>query len=330
LALDAITLDLDAKAPLSNPIFTGTVSGITQSMVGLENVDNTSDLNKPVSTATQLALDATVSNLTETISELETIINSLGDTTITDLNTIINTLNEITLDLDAKAPLSNPIFTGTVSGITQSMVGLENVDNTSDLNKPISTATQSALNAKAPLSNPIFTGTVSGITKNMVGLTYVDNTSDLNKPISTATQSALDEKLNLAGGILTGHISLHSIGEKLNSVTISSNTCTLNMNVGNIFYIPSTVTANFTVNITNVPVDTSCQYTVVLLYQGNFYGNSASATNVSSSTLVANAAPKWAGSNAPVIDTAAMYIQLFTIVSVFSTKYILSNVTSFE
>ena len=38
-------------APLTNPVFTGTVSGITKTMVGLGNVDNTSDISKPVSTA---------------------------------------------------------------------------------------------------------------------------------------------------------------------------------------------------------------------------------------------------------------------------------------
>ena len=48
-----------------------------------------------------------------------------------------------------KAPLNNPTFTGTVTGISQSMVGLSNVDNTSDISKPISTATQSALNLLA-------------------------------------------------------------------------------------------------------------------------------------------------------------------------------------
>jgi len=48
---------IDAKAPINNPIFTGTVTGVTKTMVDLGNVDNTSDLNKPVSTATQTALD---------------------------------------------------------------------------------------------------------------------------------------------------------------------------------------------------------------------------------------------------------------------------------
>lgn len=47
-----------------------------------------------------------------------------------------------------KAPIHSPTFTGTVSGITKSMVGLSNIDNTSDLDKPISTAAQSALDLK--------------------------------------------------------------------------------------------------------------------------------------------------------------------------------------
>ena len=50
--------------------------------------------------------------------------------------------------MSLKAPLNNPGFTGTVSGITKAMIGLGNVDNTSDLNKPISTAMQTALNSK--------------------------------------------------------------------------------------------------------------------------------------------------------------------------------------
>ena len=66
-----------------------------------------------------------------------------------------------------KAPINNPEFKGTVSGIDKTMVGLGNVDNTSDEDKPVSTATQAALNLKAPLDNPTFTGTVSGIDKGM-------------------------------------------------------------------------------------------------------------------------------------------------------------------
>lgn len=49
---------------------------------------------------------------------------------------------------DTKAPIANPTFTGAVNGVTKAMVGLGNVDNTSDANKPVSIATQTALNLK--------------------------------------------------------------------------------------------------------------------------------------------------------------------------------------
>lgn len=55
---------------------------------------------------------------------------------------------------------------------TKSSIGLGNVDNTSDANKPISTATQTALNAKAPVANPVFTGTARADTLASNGLVY--------------------------------------------------------------------------------------------------------------------------------------------------------------
>ena len=82
--------------------------------------------------------------------------------------------------------LTSPLI-NTPTGIVKADVGLGNVDNTSDVNKPVSTAQQTALNLKANLASPTFTGTVSGITKAMVGLTNVDDTSDATKNAATAT-----------------------------------------------------------------------------------------------------------------------------------------------
>ena len=97
--------------------------------------------------------------------------------------------------------------TGSTTGITSAMVGLGNLDNTSDADKPLSTAAQAALDLKAPLASPAFTGTVSGITAAMVGLGNADNTSDADKPISTAAQAALDLKASLASPTFTGTVS---------------------------------------------------------------------------------------------------------------------------
>jgi hypothetical protein len=48
-----------------------------------------------------------------------------------------------------------------VAALTKSSVGLANVDNTADADKPVSTATQTALDLKANLAGPTFTGTVT-------------------------------------------------------------------------------------------------------------------------------------------------------------------------
>jgi hypothetical protein len=126
------------KAPLANPTFTGTVNGITKTMVGLGNVDNTSDLNKPISTATQTALQNALT----------------GKADVLDLNAHVSNI-------------------GNPHGVTKSQVGLANVDNTSDTNKPISTATQTALNAKANISGQVFTGAISAT--NLSGTNTGDN-----------------------------------------------------------------------------------------------------------------------------------------------------------
>jgi hypothetical protein len=191
LALKADLSDLNLKAPIASPTFTGSVSGITSAMVGLSNVNNTSDLDKAISTATQSALDLKATN-----TDLALKANA------TDL-----ALKADIINLNLKAPIASPTFTGNVSGISSSMVGLGNVNNTTDLAKPISSATQTALDlkanttdleaglaTKAGTASPTFTGIVSGITASMVGLGNVNNTSDANKPISSATQAALDLK----------------------------------------------------------------------------------------------------------------------------------------
>lgn len=65
-------------------------------------------------------------------------------TTNSSLSALSATLNDTATGLAMKAPLASPTFTGTVSGITKAMVGLGNVDNTSDANKPVSTAVKNA------------------------------------------------------------------------------------------------------------------------------------------------------------------------------------------
>lgn len=94
--------------------------------------------------------------------------------------------------LDTYAVKDSPTFTGTVSGITKSMVGLANVDNTSDANKPVSTATQTELDLKAPLADPIFTGTLEAENVTIDGdLTVTGTTTTVNATNLEVTDSLI-------------------------------------------------------------------------------------------------------------------------------------------
>ena len=91
---------------------------ITKDTIGLGNVDDTSDLDKPISTAVQEAL------------------NTLGNTIDTG---ITNASGELRTHIRNK---ENP------HNVTAELLGLGLVDNTRDLDKPISYAVQTALEGK--------------------------------------------------------------------------------------------------------------------------------------------------------------------------------------
>lgn len=152
---------------------------VTKAQIGLSNVDNTSDINKPVSTAQQLAINNAKQEVRDIVD-----------------NYTING-HEIS---------TNPV-------LNKIDIGLDKVDNTADREKPVSDPQREALNEmKSTIESTINEYTVNGhkisenpvLNKADVGLDQVDNTSDLNKPISTATQQELDKKAPIDSPILTG------------------------------------------------------------------------------------------------------------------------------
>lgn len=118
------------------------------------------------------------------------------------LTTLVGTKLDSSIASTTYATISNPTFTGTVSGVTKSHVGLGNVDNTSDLNKPISTSVSNALELKAPLNSPQFTGSIDFTGVNVSGLTAVsglpDQLSNDNKYLFTNGSSLSWQALDLS------------------------------------------------------------------------------------------------------------------------------------
>lgn len=139
----------------------GNPHDVTKYQVGLGNVDDTADMDKPVSMDQQAAIDAVRKLLNDAIS------NHAEDS-------------------------DNP------HRVTREQVGLENVDNTSDANKPVSIAQQAAIDEAKGQTGENLDNHVKDVanphrvTKAQVGLGNVDNTADANKPVSIAQQTALD------------------------------------------------------------------------------------------------------------------------------------------
>lgn len=101
----------------------------------------------------------------DTTTLMGTEIFTIDDTGVTvNGNITVNggTVDGINVATDVAANTTHgAISSGNPHSVTQSDVGLGNVDNTSDADKPISTATQTELDLKAPLASPTFTGDVT-------------------------------------------------------------------------------------------------------------------------------------------------------------------------
>lgn len=121
--------------------------------VGLSNVDNTSDQNKPVSTA-QAAADTAVG--AAAASALAAHASAVAPHTKAQvgLGAVDNTA-DLDKPVSAAQAAALATHTGNTSNphaVTKAQVGLANVDNTSDANKPVSTAAQAALDVLTALS----------------------------------------------------------------------------------------------------------------------------------------------------------------------------------
>jgi hypothetical protein len=157
-------------------------------LLALDQVDNTSDLNKPVSTAATAAFAPKVDAVfTGTFS--------VPDGTLTTAKIIA--FDESVQDLVGTQIQGGTSITPTYNDTTGVVsVAFSPADGSIAQIKVTSLVSDMAL--KAPLANPTFTGTVSGITKTMVGLSNVDNTADTAKPVSTATATSIATKLSHA------------------------------------------------------------------------------------------------------------------------------------
>jgi len=244
---------------------------IDKALNGLDQVNNTSDANKPISSATQTALDATVkltgnqsvagiktftsapvvpdaSFGTAKVSGLDTALSGKAATShthtasqVTDLTStvqgIVNTQLNIagapalldTIDELAAAINDDANFFTTISNLIAQKEPIITAGTSTQfwrgdktwqtLNTSAISGLQTLLDAKAPLASPTFTGTVSGITKSMVGLSNVPNTDTTNAANISSGVLGIDR--NTAGSII---VNKYNSGTSSYPVRPTSNT----------------------------------------------------------------------------------------------------------
>ncbi len=256
-----------------------TFQSLDKAAVGLGNVDNTSDANKPVSTATQTAINnavagsmsgnAATATAASKLATARTIngvaFDGTADITITgtgsgssDAGTLTGTTlasNVVSSSLTSVGTISSGTWNGstialakggtgattaagalsnlgaepaipagttsqyfrgdkTFQTLDKAAVGLGNVDNTSDASKPVSSATQTALNAKEDASNKSIATDLGGV-----------SASDVSFPSQKAVKSYVDSKTTDASTLTGTTLASNVVSSSLTSVgTISSGT----------------------------------------------------------------------------------------------------------
>ncbi|WP_276360221.1 hypothetical protein, partial [Daejeonella sp. H1SJ63] len=164
---------LDLKAPLASPALTGvptaptaapgtnTTQVATTAFVTAAAAAGTVDADATTKGKIQLAGDLAGTAASPAIAAGAVTTAKLADANVT-LGKLENIATASLLGRSTAGSGAPEVLTATAAktllSLSKTDVGLGNVDNTSDANKPVSGATQTALDLKAPLASPALTG----------------------------------------------------------------------------------------------------------------------------------------------------------------------------
>lgn len=198
---------------------------LSKADIGLGNVDNTSDANKPISTATQTALNLKEDKANKGVANGYASLDENGKVPMTQINDALigNVSYQGLWDAETNTPTlpSEPEVSGQYWIVTTNGTQFGIDYSVGDWIIATPNGWGKVDNTDAVSSVAGRTGNVV-LTKDDVGLGNVDNTSDLDKPISTATQTALNSKASTAVATTTAN-GLMSAGDKVKLDGLESN-----------------------------------------------------------------------------------------------------------
>ena len=131
------------------------------------------------------------------------------DQTIIDGSTNAVSGNAVFDGLALKSNIGHTHVASQITDLSKASVGLGNVDNTSDLSKPLSTATINALATKAPISsvhNPVTIGTANGLSLSTQQLSLGLASSGVTGALSGTDWNTFNGKFNTPTGLTANYL----------------------------------------------------------------------------------------------------------------------------
>lgn len=269
---------------------TGSVT-LEKADVGLGNVDNTSDANKPISTATQTALDGkqpldadltAIAGLAGTSGLLK---KTAADSWALDTASYLTSNQSITVSGDASGSGTTAIsLTLANSGVSAGTYKSVTVDAKGRVTGGTNPTTLSGYGITDAQSQITTTGLLKGAGAGSISAATAE--TDYVTPTGTGT---------LSGKTITG------VKETKTAPSISAGTLTLDCSAGNIFAV--SLNANITtLSFTNVPATgTAYGLTLALTANGTAY------------TVTWGSAVKWPGGTAPTLTSTSGKVDTFVL-----------------
>lgn len=175
--------------------------------VGLGSVDNTSDANKPISSATQTALNGKQNSLGFTPEDVA----NKDNGTLSNSTTTYPTSGAVKTVTDLKANIASPTFTGTVTAptlIIDSLTGVLKATSGTISSATAGTDYENPLTFSAPLSRLVNAVSIPDATTSVTGALTSTDWTTFNNKIGNTFESVsknlrqYDYSLNYSSGVL--------------------------------------------------------------------------------------------------------------------------------
>lgn len=144
---------------------------------------------------------------------------------------------------------------------------------------------------------------------------------------SSVVSSSLTSVGTLSSLSVSGRTDVSEIRETVSSVSISTGVLTCSYTSGCVFYVASMsgVSANFNVDVTNIPTDNNYAITISIIVNQGSTGYYPSTLKINSGS---NETIKWVNDTAPSVNANKIDIYNFTLIRVSSAWVVLGSASN--